>query len=485
MTTIHKQNNFDFSIIILAAGRGVRMLSKLPKMLQPIGGRPMLEHVVLTAESLSPREVVVVSGQQGESLKEALNLHTELLWREQKEPLGTGHAVLQALPAISSDYVLILCGDTPLITPQMLSTFIALVKDQSSQIGFITANVFPPTGLGRVIRDKAGKVLKVVEEKEASLEEKHITEINTGIFWGSRKRLETWLPSLSAENAQKEYYLTDIIALALQEKLDLMAYTLQPEASLDILGINTRKQMSLVERIYQGRQADHLMNQGVTLLDPARLDVRGEVTVGRDITIDANVILQGKVVIEDEVYIGPNVVIKDSIIQQGAEILANSVIEGATIGPQASIGPFARIRPGTVLKEKVKIGNFVEIKQTKVERGSKINHLSYVGDAIVGKSVNIGAGTITCNYDGKDKYQTIIGDKCFIGSDTQLIAPVTIGEDVTIGAGTTVVKDVPPHHLIHNKVEHRMVLKPSSEEDESIEHSQKQRAETPLNKKEN
>lgn len=458
MNTLQK-NCPSFSVIILAAGRGVRMHSSLPKMLHPIGGMPMLEHVINSAKSLSPSEIVVVFGHQGELLKKSLGHHEDLKWVEQSETLGTGHAVLQALPKIASEWVLILCGDAPLVTSQMLNQFISHAVQQSADIDVVTAHVFPPTGLGRILRDNDGNVLKIVEEKEATEQEKNITEINTGIFWVSRQKLEKWLPSLSSENMQKEYYLTDIVSLALKENCPLTTFALEPEAWLDILGINDKKQLSFVERIYQGRQAERLMKQGVTLLDPARLDIRGSVVAGKDVVIDINVILQGKVVLEEGVSIGPNVIIKDATIQRGAEILANSVIEGAIIGPLATVGPFARIRPGTELKEKVKIGNFVELKKALVAEGSKINHLSYVGDAIVGKEVNIGAGTITCNYDGKHKFQTIIGDHTFIGSDTQLIAPVTVGENVTIGAGTTIVKDVPAHHLIHNQIHHRIVEK--------------------------
>lgn len=447
-----------FAVLILAAGQGVRMRSTLPKVLHTIGDLPMVAHVIKTAKKLNPQKIIVVNGHKGDLLIDALSQYPELIFAEQKDPKGTGDAVRQALQKVTDvKNVLILCGDAPLIKSESLQELINLARASQASLGIVTAHAHPPTGFGRILRDSRGQIIKIVEEKEASPEEKEITEINTGIFWCSTQKLQEWLPRLSAENAQKEFYLTDIVSFALQEKLTITSLLL--ESSTEALGINDKKQLALLERIYQAEQAEILMQHGVTLLDPARIDIRGEIKVGKDIEIDINVILQGNVVLEDEVNIGPNVIIKNSTLQKGTKILANSIIEDAIIGPHSAIGPFARIRPGTVTAEGVKIGNFVEIKNSQIGKGSKINHLSYVGDATVGKKVNIGAGTITCNYDGKQKHPTIIGDGAFIGSDTQLIAPVTIGEGVTIGAGTTVVKDVPPHHLIHNKIQHTCVEK--------------------------
>lgn len=452
----------SYAVIILAAGKGLRMRSSIPKVLHPIGGMPMIEHVIKTAQSLAPQKIVIVYGYQGEQLKAALAHYPDLIFVEQKEQQGTGHAVLQALPFMEGNKkVLILCGDAPLIQPETLQQFIQTAEESRAMIGVVTAKPYLPTGFGRIIRDKKGQIERIVEEKDASPAEKEITEINTGIFWVATQKLQEWLPQLTTTNTQKEYYLTDIIALAITEKLPIASTLLA--SSMEALGINDKQQLAMLERIYQAGQAQQLMQQGATVMDPSRLDIRGQVTVGKDVSIDINVILQGKVILEDNVNIGPNVMIKDSIIQKGAEILANSVIEEATIGPHSIVGPFARVRPGTLLGEHAKIGNFVEIKNAKIGEGSKINHLSYVGDAIVGQAVNIGAGVITCNYDGKNKHQTVIGNRVFIGSDVQLIAPITIGEGVTIGAGTTVVKDVPANVLIHNQIQHRMVEKVKKE----------------------
>jgi len=418
----------------------------------------MVEHVIKTAKSLNPQKIIIVYGHQGEQLVSALSHYSDLIFVEQKNQLGTGDAVRQALPELQGvDHVLILCGDAPLVKAETLQAFIKLAESSNTDLSIVTALAFPPTGLGRIVRDNRGHLKKIVEEKDATEEEKKITEFNTGIFWCSTQKLQEWLPKLTAENTQKEFYLTDIISFALQEKQQIPALLI--ESTTEALGCNDKKQLAVLERIYQQQQADLLMQQGVTLLDPARIDIRGEIKVGKDIEIDINVILEGEVILEDEVKIGPNVIIKHSTLQKGVEILANSVIENAIIGPRTTVGPFSRIRPGTTLAEEVRIGNFVEIKNSQIGHGTKINHLSYVGDATVGQKVNIGAGTITCNYDGKQKYRTIIEDEVFVGSDTQLIAPVTVGEGVTIGAGTTIVKDVPSHHLIHNKVEHRCVLK--------------------------
>lgn len=446
----------SFSIIILAAGQGKRMQSNLPKVLHTIGGVPMVEHVIKTAETLAPKNILVVYGNQGEKLKAALSHHTNLIFVEQPEPKGTGNAVLNALPYLNEEEkVLILCADTPLISPPILQDFIRTTDD--AELGILTAHAFPPAGLGRIIRDPKNQLIRIVEEKEASPEEREITEFNTGVYWVSTQKLRAWLPKLTCSNAQQEYYLTDIVPLALQENLEVRTF-LTP-SSTEVLGINDKQQLAVIERIYQISQAQNLMDKGVTVVDPARLDVRGKVHIGKDVRLDINVILEGEVTLEEGVNIGPNVIIKNAILKKGTEVLANSIIDGASIGPYASVGPFARIRPGTVLHEKAKVGNFVEIKNANIGESTKVNHLSYIGDAVLGKHVNIGAGTITCNYDGQHKYQTIIGDYAFIGSDTQIVAPITIGEGVTVGAGTTVLKDVPSYHLIHNIIQQRNVVK--------------------------
>jgi len=444
----------NHSVIILAAGRGLRMRSERPKLLHSIGGVSILQRILSTVSFLNPSKIGVVIGYQGEALKNSIESSPDIVWVEQTQQLGTGHASLQALPAIGEvDRVLVLYGDIPLITTETLQRL--LTSTGKNEIGFITVQAPDPTGLGRVLRNKKGEVIRIVEEKDATISEKQLKEINAGFFLVPKVYLQKWLPELSAGNSQKEYYLTDIMEHAVEE--GVVIRTISPQFEWEVLGVNDKIQLAGLERCYQATQARQLMEQGVTLRDPARLDVRGDITVGKDVTIDVNVILEGTVVLGDNLEIGPNVYIKDSVIHSGAQILANSVIVGAKIGEDCTIGPFARIRPGTELKENVRIGNFVEVKNSTIDLNSKINHLSYVGDSTIGEDVNIGAGVITCNFDGKDKHQTIIGDRVFVGSDTQLIAPVTIGNDVTIGAGTTVVHDIPSNHLLHNRVEYRTV----------------------------
>jgi len=395
-----------------------------------------------------------VNGYQGEQLVNALSAEATISWVSQQEPLGTGHASLQALPLLQEvDRVLIAYGDIPLISVHTLQRLLKATPSQS--IGFVTVEVQDPTGLGRVVRNEAGAVIRIVEEKDATAEEKKITEINTGFFLVPKNYLQQWLPTLSARNAQQEYYLSDIIAIASQQRISIT--TVSPDHEWETLGVNDKVQLAQLERFFQREQARQLLQKGVTLRDPARLDVRGTVSVGRDVTIDINVILEGKVIVGNQVTIGPNVYIKDAVLADGVEVLANSVIEGATLAERSKVGPFARIRPGTCLAAAARIGNFVEIKNTTVGKGTKINHLSYIGDASIGEAVNIGAGTITCNFDGKKKHKTIIANRVMVGSDTQFIAPVTVGEDVTIGAGTTVVRDIPPGYLVHNRVEHREI----------------------------
>lgn len=442
-------------IVILAAGQGKRMCSNLPKVLHRLAGKTLLEHVIETAQSLSStRSPIVIYGHQGNILRNLLSHHT-VRWVEQKEQLGTGHALLQALPEIAEeDHVLVLYGDVPLITVETLQQLIKTTPKEG--LGMLTAHLADPTHYGRIKRDGASHIIGVVEEKDATAEERLITEINPGIYLLQAHLLKDWLPALNNKNKQNEYYLTDIIARAVKEKLPIHA--ISPRVCEEILGVNDRVQLAHLERFYQRQIAETLMRQGVTLYDPARLDVRGEVKMGKDVVIDVNVIFEGRVVIGDECTIGPNTILRNSVLKNRVEIKANSVIDGAEIAADCIIGPFARLRPGSVLATGAHIGNFVEVKNSEVGEGSKINHLSYVGDSEIGKRVNIGAGTITCNYDGVNKHKTIIGDDTHIGSDTQLVAPVTVGQGATIGAGSTITKDVPPYQLtLTHRIDQRSV----------------------------
>jgi bifunctional UDP-N-acetylglucosamine pyrophosphorylase/glucosamine-1-phosphate N-acetyltransferase len=425
-------------VIILAAGQGKRMCSRLPKVLHHLAGKPMLLHVIATAKAVAPEsKPIIIYGHQGELVQQALK-HLELDWARQDKQLGTGHAVHQALPFINDEaQVLILSGDVPLIS---VATLDALIKTTPvNALGMLTANVTNPTGYGRVKR-VAEAVTGIVEEKDATAAERDITEINAGIYYVPAKLLKKWLPDLKNNNAQGEYYLTDIIVNAVNANIPI--HTLQPERLDEISGVNSRMQLANLERSYHQQYADKLMQQGVTIIDPARVDFRGNVETGQDVTIDINVIFEGRVVLGNGCIIGPNCILKDVVLGDRVEVKANSMIEGAEIGDDCSVGPFARIRPGTKLASHAHIGNFVELKNTTVDEGSKINHLSYIGDSELGKRVNIGAGTITCNYDGANKHKTIIGDDVHVGSDSQLVAPVSIGAGATIGAGSTIIKNV-------------------------------------------
>ena len=429
--------------LILAAGEGTRMCSRLPKVLHTLAGRPLLSHVIETVRTIHPDEISIIYGHGGEEVPSRLAA-ADLSWIEQRERLGTGHAVIQALPQLQRvDQVLILYGDVPLISGSTLVSLLSCLH--TSDLALLTVDLPDPSGYGRIVRDRNDRVIRIVEQKDATARELEITEINTGIMAVSRPRLEAWLSRIDNNNAQKEYYLTDIIALAVEDGVNIQA--VHPNCEEEVMGVNDRKQLAYLERYHQRKQADELMQSGVTLADPNRLDVRGKLKTGQDVFIDCNVIIEGDVTLADGVSVGPNVLLKNCAIGEQTQIFANSVLEEARIGSGCRIGPFARVRPESRIADQVHIGNFVEIKKSQVADGSKINHLSYIGDAVVGEKVNIGAGTITCNYDGANKHRTVIGDGAFIGSDTQLVAPVTVGSGATIGAGSTITRDAPSKKL--------------------------------------
>jgi len=419
------------------------MRSGLPKVLHPIGGTPLLRHVINTASQLKPDRIQVVYGHGGARVREAL-ADVDVVWTEQAEQLGTGHAVDQVMPDISDDSaVLVLYGDVPLIRPETLQPMVEQARN--GMLSVLTAVLDNPFGYGRMLRDDNGRLTRIVEHKDASEEQLQINEINTGFLAAPAGLLRGWLSKLDNSNVQGEYYLTDIIAMAVNDGIQVESASAADE--FEILGVNDRVQLAGLERAYQDRQAEQLMRNGVTLADPGRIDIRGELITGNDCTIDVNAIFEGKVKLGDGVSIGPNCVISNSRIGDGTRVFANCVIEDARIGGSSRIGPFARIRPETELDERVHIGNFVEVKKSKIATGSKVNHLSYIGDTHMGSGVNIGAGTITCNYDGANKHLTEIGNDVFIGSDTQLVAPVKVGDGATIGAGTTVTREVPAGEL--------------------------------------
>ncbi|WP_455366201.1 bifunctional UDP-N-acetylglucosamine diphosphorylase/glucosamine-1-phosphate N-acetyltransferase GlmU, partial [Kaarinaea lacus] len=424
-------------------GQGTRMRSALPKVLHTIGHKALLEHVLDTAKSLNCQSLHVVYGHGGDMVKERL-AHHEVNWVLQDQQLGTGHAVEQAMPFIADNQpVLILYGDVPLIKKETLQRLIDAAGHD--HLGLLTATLPDPAGYGRIIRNDAGQVVKIVEQKDADEVQQKVREINTGMLALNSTRLKSWLQQLENNNAQGEYYLTDVIGMAALENVTIN--TVQPEALTEIEGVNNKLQLAELERAYQHNQAEKFMQQGVTIRDPARFDLRGELEVGSDVIIDVNVVIEGKVKLGNGVTIEPNNIIKDSTIADHSIVHANSVIESAIIGEHCEIGPFSRIRPDTRLAQQVKIGNFVEVKKSAIAQQSKVNHLSYIGDTEMGEKVNIGAGTITCNYDGANKYKTIIGDNVFIGSDTQLVAPVEIGAGATIGAGSTITHDAPQGEL--------------------------------------
>jgi len=428
------------SIIILAAGQGTRMYSALPKVLHEIAGKPLLEHVVETAAQLPEAQINVVYGHGGNLVPERL-AHLTVNWVEQREQLGTGHAVMQAMSAVAADdKVLVLYGDVPLIRAETLQQLL-----KTDDVALLTVELEDASGYGRIERDNKGQISRIVEHKDASEHQRQIKEVNTGIMACSAQQMAAWLERLDNNNSQGEYYLTDLIEMAVADGVSVSSVFAESEA--EVLGVNDRVQLAILEREYQQRQAQKLMCAGVTVMDPARLDIRGTVIAGQDVVLDINVILEGQVSLGEGVQVGANTIIRNCKVGQGVVIKPHCVLEDAEIGNGATIGPFARIRPEARLAEGVHIGNFVEIKKSTVGKGSKINHLSYIGDSEIGSGVNIGAGTITCNYDGANKHKTIIGDNAFIGSDTQLVAPVTVGKGATIGAGSTITSDTPDNEL--------------------------------------
>ncbi|NKB36630.1 MAG: UDP-N-acetylglucosamine diphosphorylase/glucosamine-1-phosphate N-acetyltransferase [Gammaproteobacteria bacterium] len=443
----------SLSIIILAAGQGTRMRSSLPKILHPLAGRSLLEHVYIAATRLDVRDIHVVYGFGGDEIIESLS-HLDVKWVEQAQQLGTGHAVAQAIDAVpDADNVLILYGDVPLITYETLADLVQAAEETGFSL--LTSYIDDPRGYGRIVRDKKGDIEAIVEEKDATEEQRNICEINTGMMTVQASRLKQWLKQLDNNNAQAEYYLTDVIKMASDENVSINS--INPDSAVEIQGVNNRQQLAELERYYQLIQAHHLMNEGVTLMDPQRFDLRGDLEAGRDVVIDINAVFEGSVSIGNDVSIGPNCYIRNADIGDNVTINANTVIDNAVIGSRSVIGPFARVRPDTRLAEDVHIGNFVEIKKSEIGQGSKINHLSYVGDSEVGKKTNIGAGTITCNYDGANKHKTVIGDDVFVGSDTQLVAPVTVANGVTIAAGTTVTKDVAENMLTISRTDQKSI----------------------------
>ncbi|MFV5382669.1 bifunctional UDP-N-acetylglucosamine diphosphorylase/glucosamine-1-phosphate N-acetyltransferase GlmU [Acinetobacter towneri] len=425
------------TVIILAAGKGTRMRSNLPKVLQPLAGRPLLGHVINTAKKLQADHIITIYGHGGALVQNAF-AHEQVQWVEQAEQLGTGHAVKVTLPVLPREGVsLILSGDVPCITEQTLQKLLDVSRE--TQIGLVTLTLADATGYGRIVREN-GKIQAIVEHKDASEAQRQIQEINTGIYCVSNAKLHEWLPKLSNNNAQGEYYLTDIVTMAIADGLEVAS--VEPQLAFEVEGVNDRVQLAALEREFQNFQAKQLMQQGVHLIDPTRFDLRGNLTAGKDVRIDINVIIEGDCELGDGVEIGAGCILKNTKIAAGTKVQPYSVFDQAVVGEAAQIGPFSRLRPGAVLANEVHIGNFVEVKNSQIGLGSKANHFTYLGDAEVGAGSNIGAGTITCNYDGANKFKTIIGDQVFIGSNSSLVAPVTIANGATVGAGSTITRDV-------------------------------------------
>ncbi|MCO8079171.1 bifunctional UDP-N-acetylglucosamine diphosphorylase/glucosamine-1-phosphate N-acetyltransferase GlmU [Acinetobacter lwoffii] len=425
------------TVIILAAGKGTRMRSSLPKVLQPLAGRPLLGHVIETAKKLNADNIITIYGHGGDRVQTAF-AQEDIKWVEQAEQLGTGHAVQMTLPVLPQDGVsLILSGDVPCINPVTLQKL--LDATATTSIGLVTLTLPDANGYGRIVREN-DQIQAIVEHKDASEEQRQIKEINTGIYAVSNAKLHEWLPNLSNDNAQGEYYLTDIVAMALADGMQVAS--VEPEQAFEVEGVNDRVQLAALERQFQAYQAKQLMQQGVHLIDPSRFDLRGNLTVGQDVRIDINVIIEGDCELGDNVEIGAGCIIKNTKIAAGTKVQPYSIFDSAVVGEDTQIGPFARLRPGAQLANEVHIGNFVEVKNTTIGLGSKANHFTYLGDAEIGAGSNIGAGTITCNYDGANKFKTIIGDQAFIGSNSSLVAPVRIGNGATVGAGSTITRNV-------------------------------------------
>ena len=438
------------SIVILAAGKGTRMNSQLPKVLQPLAGKPILQYVLDITHSLQPNNISIVAGHKSEMLRELIK-DKNISWRIQDTQLGTGHAVIQAIPDLNSDKTLILYGDVPLIKKADLQS---IIKKSDTGLAVMTHIKNDANGYGRILRED-NKIQGIIEDKDCNKEQKKIKEINTGILAADTKYLKQWLNRLSNENAQKEYYLTDIVKFAVEDNITVSSHEVEEEISIS--GVNSKSELAYIERGLQLNKAEELMEKGVTVLDPNRIDIRGQLKCGQDVTIDVGCIFEGNVNLGNNVHIKPYSFIKNSNIDENSTIEAFSHIDSSKVGSSCRVGPYARLRPGTVLESEVHIGNYVEIKNSLVDHGTKINHLSYIGDSEIGKNVNIGAGTITCNYDGVDKHKTIIEDDVFVGSNTQIVAPLKVGKGATIGAGSTITKDVPKNDLTLSRSQQKTI----------------------------
>ena len=441
------------NFVILAAGKGTRMRSSLPKVLHKLSGRTMLGHVVAVVESLGEAKKIIVTGHGAEQVEQQFKSPTTI-FTQQKEQLGTGHAVHMAVPELCSDaLVIVLYGDVPLIRPVTIQKILAVVTE--STMGLLTINLDQPTGYGRIVRNTKGDITEIIEQKDASVEQLKITEVNTGVLALQSSQLRDWLPKITNNNAQGEYYLTDLVAIAREAGVEIVS--VNPESATEVEGVNNRVQLSQLERAHQRQLAEVLMESGTSLADPARFDQRGDLSAGTDNFIDINCVFNGSVTIGSNVSIGANCQISDSTIGDGVSILPNTIIESSVVGDRAVVGPFARLRPGTRMESDTKVGNFVETKKTLVGKGSKINHLSYVGDAQLGENVNIGAGTITCNYDGVSKHKTDLGDGVFVGSNSTLVAPIKVDKGGFIAAGSTVTTEVPSDSLAVGRAKQRNI----------------------------
>ncbi len=448
-------------IVILAAGKGTRMHSAHPKVMHTIGGKPMLAHVIDTAQSLGPEKIHVVIGFGADAIKQAFDSspHKSILnWVIQVKQLGTGHAVQQALPQIDTDAasnpVLVLFGDVPLIKPETLKEVLEHCDDNN--LALLSVNTQRPDGLGRIVRNNDNQVTAIIEERDASAEQKQIKEVNSGIMAIPASRLEQWLNALQNNNDQQEFYLTDIVSMAVQDKCSINAMVIDDD--MEVMGVNDKSQLALLERHYQMKTVEELLSKGVTIRDPSRLDVRGDIFCGKDTIIDCNVILEGSVRLGSNVEVGANVIIKDSVIGDGVKVLPGTQIESSTIGNDASVGPMARLRPGTELGDGTKIGNFVETKNAKIGKGSKASHLAYLGDVELGENCNIGAGTIVCNYDGVNKHKTILGNNVFVGSNSVLVAPVSLEDNAFVAAGSAINSTVPSDSLAVARSKQRNIM---------------------------